>query len=213
MWWVLAVALLLLAAVAWWRGFDNRLFGSRQQPAATNTARDLGPLGTVPDFVLVSQNADTVRTADLHGHIWIADFIFTHCPSTCPMMTAQLDRLTRVIRDETVRFVSFSVDPERDTPERLTEYAKGWNADPERWLFLTGDRRALYSLIADGFKLSVQVATGAEVAAGSEPILHSTRFVLVDAHGVIRGYYNGIDDAALNDLAEDVERLQSQAGS
>ena len=214
LWSVLALAVIGLAAAAWWRGFDARLFDSGSRVHAVGGEHDdgsgLARLGRVPDFAFVSQTGDTVRLADLHGTLWIADFIFTHCASSCPMMTAQLGRLSSAFdAGNDVRFVSFSVDPERDTPERLSEFAAGYGADPQRWLFLTGRKAALYALIEHGFKLSVQKSTPEEIAAGAEPVLHSTRFVLVDWDGEIRGYYNGLDEVAMQELGRAVERLRA----
>jgi cytochrome oxidase Cu insertion factor (SCO1/SenC/PrrC family) len=111
-----------------------------------------------------------------------------------------------------VRLVSFSVDPERDTPEKLAEYAAAYEAEPDRWLFLTGDKKQVRRLVSEGFHLSVEDASPEDIAAGAEPVLHSTRFVLVDAHGRIRGYYNGLDDEAMSQLGRDIVALHAEPG-
>lgn len=210
LWLVLVVALLGLVAVTVLRGRQARLLGSTRHASAGGTAAGLADYGHVPEFDLVSQTGDAVRLDDLRGHVWVADFIFTHCASTCPMMNTQMERLARQLGPEAgVRMVSFSVDPERDTVQRLAEYAQAYSADPERWLFLTGDKQAMRQLVREGFHLGVDDATPEDVARGAEPILHSTRFVLVDAKGTIRGYYNGVDDEALQQLLGDIERLTS----
>jgi cytochrome oxidase Cu insertion factor (SCO1/SenC/PrrC family) len=124
------------------------------------------------------------------------------------MMTAQLQRLERALANEHgVRLVSFSVDPERDTPERLAEYAAGYGAKPERWLFLTGDKHRIRRLSIEGFHLAVAEPSPEEAARGAEAVLHSTRLVLVDGAGRIRGYFDGTDDAATGRLGESVRRL------
>jgi cytochrome oxidase Cu insertion factor (SCO1/SenC/PrrC family) len=160
-------------------------------------------LGQVPDFALTNRDGRTVRLADLAGKPWIADFIFTRCPASCPVMTARMARLNRDLpEDSAVRLVSFTVDPDHDTPQVLQQYAASFKA-PDRWLFLTGDKRALYHLSREGFKLGIEM--NPQPATGSiEPILHSTRFVLVDGEGRIRGYYEGFDEESMGKLERDL---------
>ena len=162
-------------------------------------------LSEVPEFTLVNRDGRTVRRADLAGSPWIADFIFTRCPASCPMMTSRMARLDRELpRGLEVRLVSISVDPEHDTPEVLQRYAESFKA-PARWLFLTGDGEQIYRLSKEGFKLGVDAAPqGVETA---EPILHSTRFVLVDGEGRIRGYYDAFDAESMKTLERDLEAI------
>jgi cytochrome oxidase Cu insertion factor (SCO1/SenC/PrrC family) len=210
LWTVLVAALLGLTAAALWMGPSRRLGGGAVAPGAVQAraAERLDDFGVVPDFALVSQTGDSVHLRDLRGQVWIADFIFTNCASTCPMMTAQLSRLEKGLAGERgVRLVSFSVDPERDTPARLAEYAKSYGAQPERWMFLTGDKHAIRQLSIEGFRLAVADPSPEELARGAEAVLHSTRLVLVDGDAHIRGYYDGTDDAAVERLGEDVKRL------
>jgi protein SCO1 len=161
-------------------------------------------LGEVPDFALVNRDGQPVRRADLAGAPWVADFIFTRCGAACPMMSLRMARLERELpADLGVRFVSFSVDPEYDTPKVLQEYAESFGA-PGRWLFLTGEKGEIYRLSREGFKLAVDDTTPVNE---DEPILHSTRFVLVDGDGRIRGYYEAFDEEAVKKLTADVEAL------
>jgi len=146
----------------------------------------LNDFGSVPEFELVERSGETVTLDDLKGQVWIANLIFTHCGGTCPMMTVQMSSLQSVLPAE-VRIVSITVDPSRDTPEVLAEYATFYGADPERWLFLTGERDDIYRLSKEGFHLAVDDTFGSDI----EPITHSTRFVLVDKEGHIRNYYDG----------------------
>ena len=163
-------------------------------------------LGEVPDFALTNRDGRVVRRADLAGAPWIADFIFTRCGASCPMMSLRMAKLERELpRDLGVRFVSFSVDPEYDTPEVLERYAKKFQA-PERWLFLTGEREDIRRLSIEGFKLGLDMDPPPGVT-GPEPILHSTRFVLVDGEGRIRGYYEAFDEASTEKLRRDLLRL------
>jgi protein SCO1/2 len=162
----------------------------------------------VPAFSLTNRDGRAVRLQDLHGKPWIADFIFTTCPASCPMMTARMAKLDRELpKDLDVRLVSFSVDPARDTPQVLQRYAQSYQA-PDRWLFLTGGKDEMYRLSRQGFKLGIEIppAPGAGAPA-PEPILHSTRFVLVDGEGRIRGYYDGFDEESMKKLVRDVEAV------
>jgi len=108
-----------------------------------------------------------------------------------------------------LRLVTITVDPKRDTPERLKEYAAKYGADPQRWLFLTGDREAIYRLSTDGFKLAAIVEQD-EVQSTDHPILHSTRFVLVDREGQVRAYYDGTSEKDMERLAADARRLAAE---
>ncbi len=177
-------------------------------------ARDYGQAelprySAVPDFTGVSQTGSVVTKAALSGKAFIADFIFTTCQGICPGMTSKMKSLEDRLRDEPgIRFVSFTVDPAHDTPEVLARYGAEHGADPSRWLFVRTDKERIRTLCRDGFKLAVEDAG----AGASEPILHSTRFVLVDAEGTIRGYYDSVEPGALAALAADARRLAAEAG-
>ncbi len=190
LWGALVVALLAITGAAAWQILR------RPEPPPV--------LGEDPDFAQTNRDAPKVRRADLAGAPWIADFIFTRCGASCPMMSLRMAKLERELpRDLGVRFVSFSVDPEHDTPQVLQEYAESFGA-PGRWLFLTGGKQEIFRLSKDGFKLAVDDATPVNE---DEPILHSTRFVLVDGEGRIRGYYEAFDEEALGKLVRDLEGL------
>ena len=156
----------------------------------------------VPEFSLTERSNRSVTHKDLAGQVWVADFIFTHCAGICPTMSSNMQKLQDRLPKE-VRLVSFTVDPNNDTPEVLTEYAKRYNADAERWLFLTGDAEAIQSLSVGGFKLALDPAGGTE----AEPITHSSRFVLVDRKGRIRGYYGTEEAHNLDRLVADAKKL------
>ena len=112
--------------------------------------------GSVPDFALIDQRGQPVRRGDFDGKVWIASFIFTNCPDECPLMTSEMARLqSNLAHMADLRFVSISVDPDRDTPAVLSQYAERFNADPGRWFFLTGDKRAIYLLAREGFRLGI----------------------------------------------------------
>jgi protein SCO1 len=164
----------------------------------------------VPAFSLTNRDGRGVRLQDLKGKPWIADFVFTRCPASCPLMTARMARLEKELPGDLddVKLVSFSVDPEHDTPEVLQRYAQSYKA-PARWLFLTGGKEEMYRLSRQGFKLGIEIPPPAPSGAPApEPILHSTRFVLVDGQGRIRGYYDGFDEESMKKLVRDAEAVE-----
>lgn len=166
-----------------------------------------GSLGSVPAFSLTSQNGHSVTRDELLGRIWVANFVFTRCPSVCPMLTAKFHALQGKLRDlEGVRFVSLSVDPEYDTPEVLKAYAERFEADPERWLFLTGPLTEIERTIVKGFKVHRGQPEPNELDPSLTDIMHGEHFVLVDPEGTIRGYYPS-DDAGLKELEHDIRAL------
>ncbi len=163
-------------------------------------------LAQVPDFTLVRHDGRPTARADLAGAPWIADFIFTRCAAICPGMTRRMHRVAGSLPvDTAVRLVSVSVDPEHDTPEVLARYAERHGAGAG-WDFLTGDREAIRTLTVEGFLLGLDTTSPA-TAGGDPVIVHSNRFVLVDAESQIRGYYDAFDDAEIERLLGDVDRL------
>jgi protein SCO1/2 len=163
---------------------------------------DLVTFYPVPDFSLTDQTDRTVSFQELKGRVWVADFIFTTCGGTCPAMTQEMRKLQDTL-PPAVRLVSFTVDPEHDTSKVLAAYAAQHGASRDRWLFLTGDKQAMYDICVKGFKLALET----DGTTPGEPITHSSRFVLVDRQGQIRGYYSGTEDDDLKRLAADVKRL------
>jgi protein SCO1 len=161
-----------------------------------NRASNLETFYPVPDFSLTDQTDKPVTLHELKGRVWVADFIFTNCGGTCPVMTEKMRKLQETLPAD-IRMVSFTVDPARDTSKALAAYAAEHGATRERWLFLTGDKQALYDICIKGFKLPLQDDEGTPL----EPITHSTRFVLVDKEGQIRGYYSGTEEEDLKRLA------------
>jgi len=148
-----------------------------------------------------------VTLKDFAGRVWIADFIFVQCGGSCPLMTSRMAELARTLGETPVKFVSFDVDPDRDGVAELAAYAKSAGADPARWSFLRGEKPVIRSLARDGFKLAVEDADPKD----PEPVLHSTRFILVDAVGTIRGNYDSLDPARMAALTADARRLVAVA--
>lgn len=162
--------------------------------------------GAVPDFKLSERNGTEVSLAQLRGKIWIADFIYTTCTDTCPLQTAAMAKLQKEFAAKSdLQFVSVSVDPQRDTPQVLSAYADKYEADRQRWYFLTGQRDQVIKLIRDGFHLSVAALPSENDAAGMIP--HSPRFVLIDRQAQIRGYYDSRTMEGVAHLRNDLESL------
>jgi protein SCO1/2 len=165
--------------------------------AGANSA--LTELWPVPAFSYRDQN-DTPFTRDaLVGRVAVADFIFTTCTNVCPMMTARMVLLQRRLQDPKLRFVSFSVDPEHDTPQALAAYRARWRLDA-RWILLRTD-----STLA-AFAKDMRVVAEAQTDP-KNPILHSSSFFLIDDRAVVRGVYDSNQDAELDRLARDVTAL------
>lgn len=164
-------------------------------------------LGAVEDFQLTERGGQVVSRDDLRGKVWVAGFFFTRCSGPCPQLMGTLAQLQQeTISQPAVRLVCFTADPEHDTPAVLKAYAEKWQADPQRWLFLTGERDKLYALIQNSFKLGVQQNEGQARKPGEE-VLHSTRLVVIDRQGEKRGYFDGTDPASVDQLKKRVARL------
>jgi protein SCO1/2 len=156
----------------------------------------------LPDFSLVERSGRTYALADLRGKVWVADFFYTTCPGPCPMMSSRLSALQeRLGARPNVLLVSVSTDPAKDTPEVLASYAERFKAGAN-WLFFTGEKEEIFQLANKGFKLSV-----VEERNNPEPITHSTKLVLVDREGFVRGFYEGIGEDQTERLLADIERL------
>ncbi len=203
--WAWTLAIFLIAGAASLVLWTHRASG----PAHVSKAeKNLRTLGKVPDFSLVERSGKKIRLGDLLGKVWIADLIYTHCTDTCPIQSAEMKSLQdKFAAAPDLRLVSITVDPKRDTPAALRKYAARFGADPARWLFLTGDERAIYRLAQEGFHLAAAEIPKAERDGSGATHLHSPRFVLVDRAAEIRGYYAGTEKAALARLGGDVEIL------
>jgi len=155
-------------------------------------------LASIERFELTRESGEGFSSSSLQGHPWIANFIFTRCPNQCPAMSFRFAALQKVL-PLGVRLVSFSVDPEYDSPTRLQEYAKRFNANPEQWVFLTGSLDVTHRL-----QSSLHLIKPDE----KDPGLHSLRFVLMDGNNNARGYYDSEDPASLEKLTKDLKKLE-----
>jgi len=205
-WGLLAVLLATLGGIGLWN-WQART--SKQGGWAEKPLEGLKVYGTVPEFSLIERRGHQIRLSDLKDKIWVVNFIYTNCQDTCPVQSAQMKLIQEGFATEKdLRLVSITVDPDRDTPKVLTEYAKRFGASPDRWLFLTGEREQLYRLAQEGFRLSaVPVSRDGDA---SSIVAHSSRFVLVDSEARIRGYYPGTDADAVVRLRRDIKALLAE---
>jgi uncharacterized membrane protein YozB (DUF420 family)/cytochrome oxidase Cu insertion factor (SCO1/SenC/PrrC family) len=167
--------------------------------AADDENADLGRVGS---FSLTERDGRTVTRDDLRGKVWVASFVFTRCTGGCPQVAATLRQLQNAFAGcPNVLLVTFTVDPEHDNPAELRRYAEIYEADPHRWLFLTGSEKQLHDVIRNSFHLHAEPTTGADRRPGNE-FSHDTRLVVVDADGTIRGYFDGLRDTQWPDSEE-----------
>lgn len=162
----------------------------------------------VPNARLINEEGRNVSLASLRGNVAVYDFIFTHCTGTCPIMGQRMKAVAgKFPAHEPIRFVSISVDPTRDTPEKMKRYGAALRGEEQRWLFLTGKRDEVIRLSVEGFKLSA----GNGNDPNADPLLHSAKFVLADAGGTIRGYYDGTAEESVDRLVSDARALMRDA--
>jgi protein SCO1/2 len=173
--------------------------GSRLNPVARDR-RVFGP-PAIPSFVGRDQDGHEISAKDLRGELVIGDFIFTRCQGVCPTLTAHMIALQRSLSVPNVRFLSFSLDPDFDTPAVLKAYATRWKGDAARWSLVTLDSETLGSVQA-----AIESASPQGSASDGEP--HTTRFFLANARGLILGAYDGQDDQSIHRLAADAAALR-----
>lgn len=179
---------------------------SRLAIEQTDSANGGKQYGSVPEFALTERDGSIVSLQQLRGKIWVADFIYTSCTDTCPLQSAMMAKLQQEYATKPhFQLVSFTVDPERDTPQALTSYATKFQADGKRWYFLTGQRDRIVRLVEEGFHLAVATVSSDADPAGI--IGHSPRFVLVDKDARIRGYYDSQESEAFARLKNDIDSL------
>lgn len=152
----------------------------------------------VTDFELIDTRNQLFNTLALKGKIWAAKLFFTTCPAVCPVLSGNMASVYRSYElDGRVHFVSITVNPDNDTPEVLAEYAKRYKANPERWHFLTGPIEKIQDISIESLHIGNK----------DEPVFHNTHFVLVDAEGYIRGYYDGMTKEGTKKLFKDIAAL------
>ncbi|MCR4337801.1 MAG: SCO family protein [Candidatus Omnitrophica bacterium] len=160
--------------------------------------KNLPVLGEIHDFQLTDQNEKLFSSQQLQGKVWVADLFFTTCGSICPLMNKNMAKLYRSYQlGKNVVFVSISVNPEQDTPAVLQQYARKYQGNQGPWYFLTGSRDEITKMVVNDFKLGTI----------ENPIFHSSKFILVDGQGKIRGYYDGTSEQEITELFKDIAVL------
>jgi len=169
------------------------------------SAENVPVLGQLPEFSLVDQDQQVFSRKSMEGDLWVSAFVFTHCRSTCPRITAHMKGLqSRVADVPSAHFVSVSVDPRNDTPEVIKAYMTKNELDESNWRFVTGEEEAIRHVVVDGFR--VPIGDEDSKTAGADDIMHSNSFVLVDDKARVRGYYRANNDG-IADLERDLRAL------
>ncbi|PWT95961.1 MAG: SCO family protein [Bacteroidetes bacterium] len=160
----------------------------------------------VRNFTLTNQLGKKVQLSDLDGKIIIADFFFTSCPSICPTLTHNMKKLQDAFNktDTIVRFISFTIDPKRDSATRLKAYSDKYGVNPDTWWLLTGDKEELYDIAKNEFKANI-----ADTKIDTN-FIHTQYFFMLDKNRVLRGWYDGLDSIHLNKLADDIVLLMME---
>jgi protein SCO1/2 len=173
--------------------------------ALPKRAEKIATFWDAPAFTYATQNGDTLSSDSLKGRIYVADFIFTSCETVCPNLSKTMAQLQENFRENgMVKFVSFSIDPDRDSVPVLKEYADRYGAIKGKWYFLRGDTQTIWNTVEKGYKVSV----GYEPGTGSGySFTHSEKLVLVDDKGKVRGFYNGTDKADMDTLYNNIASL------
>ena len=201
-----------------WASDDEIVMPPRYFSDTVTTKTENGKTSTdtvwhkVSDIELVNQLGDTVNLYDIQNRMIVANFFFTRCPTICPTMTRNMAKLQqsfsrlkegrRVIDSSVVRFISFSVDPERDTVAQLKQYADKFGVNHDNWWMLTGSKKSIYDFALNELKLGLQDGEGVDSS-----FIHSQKFVLIDRDKIVRGYYNGLDTLSLRKLSIDIGLL------
>lgn len=169
----------------------------------------------IADFELTECRGRKVTKSDLLGQPWLAAFIFTRCAGPCPLVSAEMKKLQQATKDLPLRLVSFTVDPDTDTPDVLKFYADQLGADPERWWFLTGDKATIFNLVRGSFRM---IVADAENPKPGFEVIHSIEIMHVNDEGVVVGRYNARNDVHMARLknvlvgkmtSEEAQRLNS----
>lgn len=192
-WQLILVAVMLVAAAFW--------------ASVKNVKTELPDYGPVPAFEFQDQSSQTFSSAALENKVWVAGFIFTRCMGPCPIISAKMAELKkRLSYSPRFALVSFSVDPEHDTPEKLAAYAEKFKREGKpQWHFLTGAKEKIYELAVQTFKQTA--SEDIQQSDVQQKFMHGTRLVLIDSQGRIRGFYDSQDSAMTNHLERDIRAI------
>lgn len=159
---------------------------------------------TIPEFEYLNQDSTMIKSSDMKGKVWVTEFFFCTCPTICPVMTTQMKRLNAMTKDleNEIQYISFTINPEHDTPHVLQKYIKKNGITASNWQFLTGDEDRTHELGVEYFMVH---ANADESAPGG--YAHSPAFTLVDKEGYVRGVYIGTDTEQVNQMEKDIRKL------
>mgnify|MGYP003650841073 FL=1 len=160
----------------------------------------------IADFKLINQDGEEITNEDFDGYYYVTDFFFTTCPTICPSMSAQMQRVQKeYMDDENFKILSHTVQPEVDSVPVLKEYANLYEANPNKWIFVTGSKKLIYDLARKSYFAAVTEGDG-----GPNDFIHTENFVLVDKDKRIRGFYDGTSSESVDKLIVDIEILQQE---
>ena len=158
---------------------------------------------TIPNFEFIDQSGNKVTQETVKNKIYVTDYFFTTCHTICPIMSNQMERVANTFKGNAdIMFLSHTVNPEDDSVSVLNEYAIKHHANKSQWLFLTGNKKALYSLARKGYLLNAEEGDG-----GEDDFIHTQNFALIDKEKHIRGFYDGTDSTEVNRLIIDIQLL------
>jgi protein SCO1/2 len=203
--------ILVFACLLVWACNQNKtlpIYGERSQQTFEKEGKSIidTVYATVPPFVLLNQNGDTVTEALVKGKIYVADFFFTTCPTICPIMKKEMLRVYQKIKgDENFVLLSHTIDPDYDSIPLLKDYCNRLGSDGKQWQFLTGQREVIYELAEKGY-----YATAMPDSTEPGGYVHSGGFILVDKQSRVRGIYNGTDAKEVDQLMEDLFILKAE---
>ena len=173
-------------------------------------AEQIGHGHTIGDFSFVNQDGEVITQREIEGKVSVTEYFFTTCGSICPIMNKQMQRVQSAFKNEKdLRILSFTVDPDVDTVEQMSRYAKGHGAIPGKWHFLTGEKEDLYALARKSFFV-LKPAEAQNLGDAGSDFIHTNNFVLVDRKKNIRGYYDGTNKKEVDQLIVDIQRLLDQ---
>ncbi|MBF4983175.1 SCO family protein [Nonlabens mediterrranea] len=173
----------------------------------SNDSDSLIDFHRIPDFTFINQHSDTITQDFYKDKIYITDFFFTVCPGICPAMTKNMNHLQKkFLDDEEVLLLSHSVTPDYDTPAVLKEYAQRMGVNAAKWNLVTGDKELIYNLGRNHYFVEEDLGTTKDV----DDFLHTENFILIDKNKRIRGIYNGLNKASVNQLIADVKTLKAE---
>lgn len=209
---IFVVATIAVASVVIWRNYIYKPPTTLSSMAAPTAAATIAQSRAVPPVMFsappfkafTDQEGKPTSDEQLRGRVWIGDFIFTHCAGSCPGVTSKFVEVQKSLVDPDIRFVSFSVDPERDDPKTLKEYGEKNNSGDTRWMLLRPpDRKAV-------FNVAQRMAAIAKSTDERDAILHTDFFILIDPQGQVRGLYDSKNPAQVDRLKEDARALVRQ---